>query len=106
MPPVRRLTAILAADLARYSRLIGADEERTHASARGYLVNEEERKGRSARLTLGDPLPAEVEVLPRPELFTADPCSGTAFLEGQAPGEEPSCGAPSAESGTFPIAGE
>jgi hypothetical protein len=27
MPPVRRLTAILAADVARYSRLMGVDEE-------------------------------------------------------------------------------
>jgi class 3 adenylate cyclase len=26
MPPVRRLTAILAADVAGYSRLMGADE--------------------------------------------------------------------------------
>src|SRR6266480_242665 len=30
MPPVRRLTAILAADVAEYSRLMGADEEGTH----------------------------------------------------------------------------
>jgi class 3 adenylate cyclase len=31
MPPVRRLTAILAADVAGYSRLMGADEEGTQA---------------------------------------------------------------------------
>jgi adenylate cyclase len=30
MSSVRRLTAILAADVARYSRLMGADEEGTH----------------------------------------------------------------------------
>src|ERR1700730_14300298 len=30
MPPVRRLTAILAADVAGYSRLMGAGEEGTH----------------------------------------------------------------------------
>jgi len=30
MPSVRRLTAILAADVAGYSRLMGADEEGTH----------------------------------------------------------------------------
>ena len=30
MPPIRRLTAILAADVAGYSRLMGADEEGTH----------------------------------------------------------------------------
>jgi adenylate cyclase len=29
MPPVRRLTAILAADVAGYSRLMGADEQGT-----------------------------------------------------------------------------
>jgi hypothetical protein len=30
MPPVRRLAAILAADVAGYSRLMGVDEEGTH----------------------------------------------------------------------------
>ena len=30
MPSVRRLAAILAADVAGYSRLMGADEEGTH----------------------------------------------------------------------------
>jgi adenylate cyclase len=41
MPPVRRLTAILAADVAGYSRLMGADEEGTHErlkAHRGELV--------------------------------------------------------------------
>ena len=33
MPPVRRLTAILAADVAGYSRLMGADEEGTDDNA-------------------------------------------------------------------------
>jgi class 3 adenylate cyclase len=37
MPPVRRLTAILAADVAGYSRLMGADEEGTHARLQGHL---------------------------------------------------------------------
>jgi TolB-like protein/class 3 adenylate cyclase/Tfp pilus assembly protein PilF len=37
MPPVRRLTAILAADVAGYSRLMGADEEGTHERFRGHL---------------------------------------------------------------------
>jgi hypothetical protein len=36
----------------------------------GYLINLEERKGRPARLTLGDPLPAERSVLPSPEQLT------------------------------------
>jgi adenylate cyclase len=37
MPPVRRLTAILAADVAGYSRLMGADEEGTHGRLRAHL---------------------------------------------------------------------
>jgi adenylate cyclase len=37
MPPVRRLTAILAADVAGYSRLMGADEEGTHERVQGHL---------------------------------------------------------------------
>jgi class 3 adenylate cyclase len=37
MPPVRRLTAILAADVAGYSRLMGADEEGTHERLKTHL---------------------------------------------------------------------
>ena len=37
MASVRRLTAILAADVASYSRLMGADEEGTHARLRAHL---------------------------------------------------------------------
>jgi TolB-like protein/class 3 adenylate cyclase len=37
MPPVRRLTAILAADVAGYSRLMGADEEGTHDRLQAHL---------------------------------------------------------------------
>ena len=37
MPPVRRLTAILAADVAGYSRLMGADEEGTHERLQAHL---------------------------------------------------------------------
>jgi adenylate cyclase len=36
-PPVRRLTAILAADVAGYSRLMGADEEGTHERLKAHL---------------------------------------------------------------------
>jgi hypothetical protein len=32
----------------------------------GYLVNLEERRGRPARLVLGEPLPEEVAILPPP----------------------------------------
>jgi adenylate cyclase len=37
MPPVRRLTAILAADVAGYSRLMGSDEEGTHERLQAHL---------------------------------------------------------------------
>jgi len=37
MPPVRRLTAILAADVAGYSRLMGADEEGTPDRLKAHL---------------------------------------------------------------------
>jgi adenylate cyclase len=56
MPPVRRLTAILAADVAGYSRLMGADEEGTHERVQAHLeelVNPkiEERRGRIVKNT-------------------------------------------------------
>ena len=37
------------------------------AMDRGYIRNLEDRRGRPARLVLGDPLPNDVEVLPNPE---------------------------------------
>src|SRR6201993_1650117 len=37
MPPVRRLTAILPADVAGCSRLMGADEEGTHERLKAHL---------------------------------------------------------------------
>jgi adenylate cyclase len=63
MPPVRRLTAILAADVAGYSRLMGLDEEGTHERLRahlGELVNPKigEHRGRVVKNT-GDGFLAE-----------------------------------------------
>jgi adenylate cyclase len=63
MPPVRRLTAILAADVAGYSRLMGADEEGTHERLKAHLrelVNPkiDEHRGRIVKNT-GDGLLAE-----------------------------------------------
>src|SRR5712672_4236568 len=63
MPPVRRLTAILAADVAAYSRLMGADEEGTHERLRAHLqelVNPKiaEHRGRVVKNT-GDGFLAE-----------------------------------------------
>jgi class 3 adenylate cyclase len=63
MPPVRRLTVILAADVAGYSRLMGVDEEGTHERLRahlGELVNPKitEHRGRIVKNT-GDGFLAE-----------------------------------------------
>jgi adenylate cyclase len=63
MPPVRRLTAILAADVAAYSRLMGVDEEGTHERLQahlGELVNPKiaEHRGRVVKNT-GDGFLAE-----------------------------------------------
>src|ERR1700739_4873427 len=63
MPPVRRLTAILAADVAGYSRLMGVDEEGTHKRLTAHLrelVNPKiaEHRGRVVKNT-GDGLLAE-----------------------------------------------
>jgi len=63
MPSVRRLTAILAADVAGYSRLMGVDEEGTHERLKahlGELVNPKIKvhRGRIVKNT-GDGLLAE-----------------------------------------------
>jgi adenylate cyclase len=63
MPSFRRLTAILAADVAGYSRLMGADEEGTHERLKahlGQLVDPKikEHRGRTVKNT-GDGLLAE-----------------------------------------------
>src|SRR5215471_857420 len=63
MPPVRRLAAILAADVAGYSRLMEADEERTHERLKahlGELVNPKiaQHRGRIVKST-GDGFLAE-----------------------------------------------
>src|SRR5437879_2509957 len=63
MPAARRLAAMLAADVAGYSRLMGADEEGTHERLRahlGQLIEPKirEHKGRIVKST-GDGLLAE-----------------------------------------------
>src|SRR5215468_9991980 len=63
MASVRRLTAIVAADVAAYSRLMGADEEGTHERLQDHfreLVNPkiEQHRGRIVKNT-GDGLLAE-----------------------------------------------
>jgi adenylate cyclase len=63
MAPTRRLAAILATDVAGYSRLMGADEEETHARLQAHLrelvdPKIEEHRGRIVKNT-GDGLLAE-----------------------------------------------
>jgi hypothetical protein len=68
---VVRLAARLGIDKSSASRRV-----RT-ATERGYLKNLEDRRGRPSRLTLGDPLPAEVTILPTVEnLERLHGCSG------------------------------
>jgi class 3 adenylate cyclase len=69
MLAVRRLAAILAADVAGYSRLMGADEEGTHErlkSHRRELVDPKvgEHSGRIVKNT-GDGLLAEFSGVPK-----------------------------------------
>jgi class 3 adenylate cyclase len=49
-PVERRLAAILAADVAGYSRLMGADEEGTHEHLRAHFRELVPAPGRPARL--------------------------------------------------------
>ena len=63
MPTVRRLAAILAADVAGYSRLMGVDEEGTHERLKAHLAELiepkiAEHRGRVVKNT-GDGLLAE-----------------------------------------------
>jgi hypothetical protein len=55
---VRRIAEMLKLDRSAAQRRL------TSARERGYLLNLEEKRGRPARWTLGDPLPDELELLP------------------------------------------
>jgi adenylate cyclase len=91
MPPVRRLTAILAADVAGYSRLMGADEEGTHERVRahlGELVNPKiaEHRGRIVKNT-GDGLLAEFPSVVDAVRCAAEVQRGMADREPEVPEE-------------------
>ena len=45
------------------------------ALAKGYLVNAETRKGRPAKLQLGEPLPADQEILPTRDALEQRDCT-------------------------------
>jgi len=53
-----------------------------HALELGYLVDDQEKKGQPAQLKIGEPMPDEVDVLPRPEVFAGERCSVAAFTGG------------------------
>jgi hypothetical protein len=91
--PQSAVKSFLKLDKGTVSRRI------SHAITLGYLVDEQEKRGQPALLRLGDPLPGEVEVLPRPELFARDRCSVAAFSEGEGTTEQSPFEAQSAENG-------
>jgi hypothetical protein len=74
------------ADLARALKLDKSAAWRRVRSAmdRGYVKNLEDRKGRPARLVLGDSLPEDVEILPVPDKLGGDAggCTVASVQEG------------------------
>src|ERR1700732_1741817 len=93
MPAVRRLAAILAADVAGYSRLMGGDEEGTHErlkSHRRELVDPKigEHSGRIVKTT-GDGLLAEFASVVDAVRCAAEVQRGMLDREPEVPGERP-----------------
>jgi hypothetical protein len=76
---VRQLADKLGLDKSAASR------RWTSARDLGYLTNAESRKGRPARILLGDPLPDDVEVLPPVEALSGDRCAVAREPEGNEP---------------------
>src|SRR5207247_1530852 len=69
------------------------------AIARGFLINNEAKKGMPARIILGDPLPEERQILPDPKVLE-EGCSGVRSKpEGVKGGGQVSGEAPSPEDG-------
>src|SRR5215469_11994437 len=92
MSPVRRLAAILAADVAGYSRLMGADEEGTHERLRGHLRDLIEPKvakhrGRIVKNT-GDGFLAEFASVVDAVRYAADMQRGMAERDPEVPEEQ------------------
>jgi len=95
---VMAVAAKLGLDKGSASRRVKA------AVAKGYLKNLETGRGKPARLVLGEPLPEEVEVLPRPErLGCCAVAAGSPGIEAPspllAPGTEWHDGKPTEEEG-------
>ncbi len=79
--------AALAAEL--HLDKSSASRRAARADERGFLRNEEERKGRPARYVLGDPLPGDEPILPPPWFLGADRCT-VAALPGEIDHPSPS----------------
>ncbi|MBK7405064.1 MAG: helix-turn-helix domain-containing protein [Phycisphaerales bacterium] len=60
---------VTVTEVARALRLDKAAASRRCRAAldAGYVINREDRRGRPFRLVLGEPMPADLEILPRPE---------------------------------------
>jgi hypothetical protein len=82
---LKTLATELKLDKASASRRVKAAREA------GYLVNLEDSKGKAAKLSLGEPLPADLEILPKPEDLRAewDRCSVAAVREGRGVHPDP-----------------
>src|SRR5262245_40757168 len=92
MPSVRRLTAILAADVAGYSRLMGADEEGTHERLRAHLrelvdPKVAEHRGRIVKTT-GDGFLAEFSSVVDAVRFAVEVQCGMAERNAATPTEK------------------
>jgi hypothetical protein len=60
--------------LSALARELGLDKNSAHhrvkkAIARGYLTNQEDKRGKPAQIVLGDPLPPDDDILPDPQLL-------------------------------------
>jgi hypothetical protein len=79
-----------------------------HAITLGYLVDEQEKKGQPAKLAIGERMPDEVEVLPRPDALAGQCCTVASFPEGEGVWEQSptNASAGSTEDGAFLDAAE
>jgi hypothetical protein len=82
---LKALATELKLDKASASRRVKAAREA------GYLVNLEDSKGKAAKLALGEPLPADLVILPTPEDLRAewDRCSVATVQEGRGAHPDP-----------------
>ena len=86
-------------EIAKFLKLDTSTASRRVRDAvqRGYLANNETRKGRPARIALGDPLPSNRQILPHPDRL-ADCCTVAALQEGiDTPSPQADCGVELAE---------